>query len=486
MIAFNSFQRTRASLAILILFAVGLGAILGIVVSKFSPLYVVAGVLAIVMALITVLNVELGLLALVVITYTRLSDVLVHTYQAPSIAKPFIGLLIVAIAVQWLFFKKKPPRDWGKAAILASLYGLIIFASLFYSASFESANVAIGDFWKDGLIAVIIVILMSNVLTLRRVIWALIGVGIFLGSISVYQYLTSTFNNSYWGFAQATIQNISGSSSGYRIAGPIGDPNFYAQIMLVIIPISFVRFLDEKNIILRGIALYALSVSLLTVFFTFSRGAFLSLMLMVLVYFIINPPKPNQLMLVVLIATFVFRFIPSDYTDRLATLPALFTGSAQGVSSDISFRGRASELTAAWMMFADRPVFGVGVSNYPVYYQQYSRRIGLDPRTEARQAHNLYLEIAAEMGLAGIIVFSTILWNMFNGILGSWKRLKEANQRLNANLILSIAIGLIGYFGAAFFIHAAYPRYLWLLTGIALSIPQITDSIFMLDGEKNA
>jgi O-antigen ligase len=137
------------------------------------------------------------------------------------------------------------------------------------------------------------------------------------------------------------------------------------------------------------------------------------------------------------------------------------------------------------MMFADHPVFGVGVSNYPVYYQQYSRRIGLDPRTEARQAHNLYLEIAAEMGLAGIIVFSIILWNMFNGILSSWKRLKEAKERVNANLILSIAIGLIGYFGAAFFIHAAYPRYLWLLIGIALSIPQVADSVLNIDGDKN-
>jgi putative inorganic carbon (HCO3(-)) transporter len=473
------------SLAIVILIAVGIGSVLGFALSKFPPIYVVAGELALVISLITFTNIELGLLALIVVTYTRLSDVLVHTYGAPSIAKPLIGLLLAAIAFQWVFYARSP-RGWEKTAVFVFLYGIVIFASLFYSASFESANAALNDFWKDGLIAVITVILMRNMLSLRRVTWALIGVGVFLGSISVYQYLTGTFENTYWGFGQAAIQNITGTDNGYRIAGPIGDPNFYAQIMLVIVPISLVRFLDEKKAILRGIALLATGVSFLTVFFTFSRGAFLALMVMGLVYFLINPPKPNQLIIMALVGVFVLQFIPAEYTDRLLTIPALFSGTREGVSSDVSFQGRASEMTAAWMMFADHPVFGVGVSNYSVYYQKYSRRIGLDPRTEARQAHSLYLEIAAEMGLTGIIIFSALLWNMFNGAWGSWKQLKEAGERVHANLILSIIIGLIGYFSSAFFIHNAYPRYFWLLAGLALSIPRVTNSVLDIDEAKNA
>jgi O-antigen ligase len=485
MLSLNGYSRTWTSLAVVILLASALGGIIGIALSKFPPIYVVAGELALVIAFITIANVELGLITLVIVTYTRLSDVLVHTYSAPSIAKPLIGLLLAAIAFQWIFYTK-PPRDWIKAAILVSLYGLIIFASLFYGMSFESANVAINDFWKDGLIAVIIVILMRNMLSLRRVAWAIIGVGAFLGSISVYQYLTGTFGNNYWGFGDAAIQDIAGGDSGYRIAGPIGDPNFYAQIMLVIVPVAFVRFLDEKKPILRGIALYAAGVVVLTVFFTFSRGAFLALMLMVLVYFWISPPTPNQVVSLALLGVVVVRFIPAEYTDRLLTLPALLGGTTQGVTSDVSFRGRASEMTAAWMMFSDHPVFGVGVSNYSNYYQQYSRRIGLDPRTEARQAHSLYFEIAAEMGLAGLIIFFTILWNMFSGILRSWRKLKDAGDLVHANLILSIGIGIIGYFSAAFFIHSAYPRYMWLLAGIALAIPQAADSALDTNEEKDA
>jgi putative inorganic carbon (HCO3(-)) transporter len=190
------------------------------------------------------------------------------------------------------------------------------------------------------------------------------------------------------------------------------------------------------------------------------------------------PPKPNQLVITFLVGLALLRFVPSSYVDRLLTLPGLLTGNQQQVVlGEVSFRGRASELTAAWLMFADHPLLGVGAQNYPVYYQQYSRRIGLDPRTSARQAHSLYLEVAAEMGLAGIAIFSVIMWNVYFSLANSWKRLKQAAEKEYAHYILSIFIGIFGYFVAALFIHAAYPRYMWLLVGIALAMPQVVDSI---------
>jgi O-antigen ligase len=456
--------------------AIVLGLLFGLSVKSFSPLYLIVGLVGVIVSIITIFNPELGLLALVVITYIRLSDVAVHYYNAPSIAKPFVAFLIVVIFLQWLFYAK-PARNWEKAAFLVFGYGLVIFLSLFYASNFDLASQAINDFWKDGLIAVIIVILLRNASSMRHVVWALIGVCIFLGSISVFQFLTHSFSNAYWGFGVAGLQNISGTSSGYRIAGPIGDPNFYAQIMVVLVPISYIRFLDEKRLILKALALYSTAVAVLSVVFTFSRGGFLALLVVIAVLFWFNAPKPTQLIFMVLLGFAMFRFVPTSYFDRLLTLPGLFTGSQQSVLGEVSFRGRASELTAAWMMFADHPILGVGAQNYPVYYQQYSRRIGLDPRTEARQAHSLYLEVAAEMGLAGLAIFVTILWNIFSSLTVSWRRLIQAGDKEHANYVLSIAIGILGYFTASLFIHGAYPRYMWILVGIALALPQVVDSI---------
>lgn len=452
--------------------SVVLGAALGLAVATLDkPVYAIAGVLGAIVVLVCIINPKVGLYILVLITYLRLSDILVNTYNAPSIAKPFIGLLMGLVVLQWIFHEK-PPRQAGTAFLLMVAYGLVVLLSLLRASNFDAAMEALDDFWKNGIIAVVVVILLRNRTSLRYVVWILIVSGIFLGTISVWQYLTGTFTNPYWGFAEAAVENIAGRSSGYRIAGPIGDPNFYAQIMLVIVPLAFSRFIAEKNAALKLLALWGTAVTILTVVFTFSRGAFLGLLVMGVILFYFHPPKPNEIVAMLVFFFFLIPYIPAEYTDRLMTLD-LLVGSNTNVRNEVSFRGRASEYTAAILMFMDNPILGVGARNYAPYYQQYSRMIGLDPRSEARSAHSFYLETAAEMGLAGLIVLSLILWAVFRSVAAAWRMCQKAGDKELGELVLSVAVGFVGFMFAATFIHGAYPRYFWLLVGIGLSLSEV-------------
>ncbi|MBC8508964.1 MAG: O-antigen ligase family protein, partial [Chloroflexi bacterium] len=90
------------------------------------------------------------------------------------------------------------------------------------------------------------------------------------------------------------------------------------------------------------------------------------------------------------------------------------------------------------MMFRDNPIAGVGLDNYSVLYQSYSRQIGLDPRLQARDAHNLYLEVGAETGLLGLGVFSVLLVSMARGVIRGWNIFKEKNDQEYAGLVLAI------------------------------------------------
>ncbi|WP_410964468.1 O-antigen ligase family protein, partial [Salmonella sp. SAL4447] len=54
------------------------------------------------------------------------------------------------------------------------------------------------------------------------------------------------------------------------------------------------------------------------------------------------------------------------------------------------------------------PLLGVGPGNYQHNFQTYSRRLDLWPRQEDRQAHSLYLEIAAERGVIGLAGFALL------------------------------------------------------------------------------
>jgi putative inorganic carbon (hco3(-)) transporter len=456
----------------LAMLAIGTGAVLGMGVSVLnSPIYAVAGALGAIVVLICIINPRVGLYILITITYLRLSDVLIKHHGAPSIAQPFVALMIGLTLLRW-WYHEAPPKGTVKVSLLVMAYGLVTFLSVFYASDFDAVRKALNDFWKNAVIAIIVVMLLTDKNALRNVIWSLIAAGIFMGSISVWQYLTGTFDNNYWGFGLARIQNIAGASGGYRIAGPIGDPNFYSQIMLVIIPLSFSRFLGEKTPILKLIGLYGTCVSILTVVFTFSRGAFVALLLMTALMFYFHPPKPREFLISLFVVILLTPYIPAQYRDRILTLDSLTADHAR--RGEVSFRGRTSENLAAWMMFADNPILGVGAQNYNTNYQKYSRQIGIDPRSEARSAHSLYLEVAAELGLVGLAILGLILLALYRSITRSWKALQKLGDTYTSELVLSIGLALSGYFFAATFIHDAYPRYFWLLAGIGLSITEVT------------
>ena len=88
---------------------------------------------------------------------------------------------------------------------------------------------------------------------MRNVIWSLLAVGAFLGGLSIFQAATGTYANDYFGFAQSDRTNDLGVTvSGLaRLAGPIGEKNRYAQIMLMLVPLALFQAWSERSRILR-------------------------------------------------------------------------------------------------------------------------------------------------------------------------------------------------------------------------------------------
>ena len=437
--------------------ALMLGAAAGLAINKVNnPLIILVGLVGLIAFMGAIANVEFGLLFLIFLTYTRLSDIAVHYHGAPSVAKSFIAILIVAILVRWAIFHERP-QNWQIPLILVGVYGLVGFASIMYANN-----------------AATVVILLRRGQNFRHAIWALLLAGILMGTISVYQYYTKTFTNDYGGFAQAEIMQIVGASNDYRISGPIGDPNFFAQIMVALVPLALERFLNEKKFLLRLVAGWALIVSALSVVFTFSRGGFLALAVVVALYFLFYPPKPSRMPMFLIAAIVIMAFIPPSYYTRILSINELFGASDVGFrTNDLAIRGRASETLTAIEMFKDHPILGVGLKNYPSLYVEYSKSIGLAPSATARSPHNLYLETAAETGTIGVMAFGLILIMTLGTIKSARERFLRAGMTEYASLVTAFGIALLGYLTAAIFVHAAFPRFFYLLIGIGLALDAI-------------
>lgn len=426
--------------------------------------------------LITVLIIfyksEYALLAMIFIAYTYTSNVLIVNYGLPSIMKPLMGLIMFIIFFRWVLYREQP-KGWQRSMLVISGYGLIGVSSFLYATDIYAARDWLIAFAKDAVIAVVVAILFQRLVTLRRLVWVLLAAGIFLGTLTIFQQLTGTFDNTYWGFSKAQLTQIVGQSKDWRSGGPGFGPNGFAQTMVILVPFAIERMWNERKTILRILAGWALIVCVLSVFYTYSRSAFLGLVAVLAAMLIYRRFKPLTLLITILLLGILLTSMPVQYTERLLTLTDFIPNSGANPTSDVSFRGRISENLAAWRMFMDHPLLGVGLHNYEANYLNYSRELGLDPRREGRTPHNLYLEIASEMGLLGLSWLGIFLWMVIRGLRQARKELKSINKQEYDGLIMAVGVSILGFLITSLYQHLATPRYFWMLFGIALAIPDV-------------
>ena len=478
-------QPTARTTGLLIaILAIVLGIVVGLVINYVNnPAYVLIGLLSLIGFVATVISVEFGLLMLVFITYTRFSDIAVHTYNAPSIAKSFIAILLIGVFIRWIVTHERP-RGLLLPTVLVAAYGLVGLTSLLYAPNQQAVEASLSNYVKDALIALVVVALLKKPHQFRHVIYTLLIIGIFIGMISVHQYVTGNFENTYGGFAQAEFMQIIGETNDYRLSGPVGDPNFFAQVMVVLALLGMERLLHEKRLFWKIIAGWAAAVSTLTVVFTFSRGATVALILSLILFFWIYKLKPAQLIVILTLGAAMLLFAPPTYYQRVLSIADVLPSGSNGqlnVYSDRAIQGRASENLTAWVMLRDRPFMGVGLSNFSYLYQDYSKSLGLAPSARNRSPHNLYLEVAAETGVIGLAVFLVLVVLAMRSILYARSRFIAAGMEDYANMATGFAIAFSGYLMAALFVHAAYPRYFYLLIGIAFALP----NVFASTGEES-
>jgi O-antigen ligase len=132
--------------------------------------------------------------------------------------------------------------------------------------------------------------------------------------------------------------------------------------------------------------------------------------------------------------------------------------------------GRGALWTIAWHLAGDHPLTGVGPGNYPEVAGDYVRQVGplegVDLIVDPHQAHNLYLQLLAEIGVVGLALFLA-----FGAlcVLAAWRaaqRFATRGQLVAAALARAVVIADVGMLASAVFISAAVDRRLWVLLAL--------------------
>jgi hypothetical protein len=450
--------------AVILTACLGLAAVAA--TALIEPVYVFALGVGALAAVVVVFHPQVGLLAAAAFTVLRLPDIAADHYGAPSLFQPLMALLGVAIALRWLTSGERPAGG-GRAAAAVAAFGLVAVGSLVMAESSADGIPDLELFARDAIVAVMVGLLLRSTTALRRVVWILVGGGGVLATMSVLQ-VAGVPGEAFGGFAQSQFKNILGGLDDIRIAGPVGDANFYAQWLVMLVPFALDRMWNEPSRRLRLAAGFAAAAMGAAVVFTFSRGGAVALVVVAGAMLIRHPPRARTVVAVALAAVAVLPLLPSEYTGRLATLTQIGTVDS---STDISIRIRTSEFEAGVAMFSDSPLLGKGYGTYFENYPDYSREVGIDLRSKGREAHNLYLELAAETGVLGLAIFAGLILFAYASIGEGRRRMRRLGSFTGDDIGYAIGVSLAGYLITSTFLHMALARLPWLVIGLAFALP---------------
>jgi len=95
-------------------------------------------------------------------------------------------------------------------------------------------------------------------------------------------------------------------------------------------------------------------------------------------------------------------------------------------------------------MFLEKPLFGWGLGVFPTVYPQYR---SFYTNEFVNQAHNDFLQILVELGVAGLLAFLALLWGVIHRAIAEIDVWQEDSF---SNLSIASMLGLVGLLAHSF------------------------------------
>lgn len=183
-----------------------------------------------------------------------------------------------------------------------------------------------------------------------------------------------------------------------RVFSTLENPNVLAGYLDVMICIALgflAKFGTRKHklLLLLGIILLAACLAM-----TYSRGAFLTIAIIFVFYGLLYDWR--ILTLFALVTGFLI-YNDETFLERMLSIFTVANDSSEGL--------RVGIWVSTISMIADHPFIGIGWGAYKFIYPQYNYYLA-DPTILIYHAHNLYLQTAAEVGIAGALSY---FWYFF-------------------------------------------------------------------------
>lgn len=266
-----------------------------------------------------------------------------------------------------------------------------------------------------------------------------------LATVLALQSIQHFHSPSQTGWAGQSLGWISQSAMEAGVKGRtqwiniFDGPGVFCVVFTLALPF-LLRLLDRSfSPFTRAAAVALLGPLMLAIYYTGSRGGFLASLAILGIHF----GARTRISMTKLAAVGVL-------------LAAIFLAAPAYMTNIYDENRSAQHRIDVWMdglwMLRDSPVFGVGRGNYI----NHTRLV----------AHNSAIEIAAETGLPGILLWAGLIYMGFKQI---WLYQQQEREPANRSFAIALGICLAGYLVSAMFVTLEYET-LYFLLGVTAAI----------------
>lgn len=411
-----------------------------------------AGVALLVLALVR--------LELAVATLVAAAPLLTFKFQGPvPIDSISIGVALVLAAAGIEVLREGRLRSGGLAhtpvfALFLAVAGVTLYQSI---DPIEGLTV-----WVRYCGYFLLVYAVARSIRTREHAVALFALMLIAGSVSVLVGLFQIMVRPEESIGMAGI----GEAITARMAGTFENPNFFAEYLVLIIPVGIALTIARGSLPRRvSFALLAL-VAAVGLALTFTRGSWLALALGVGILALLT--KRWLLWIFAALAGAAILSSPS-IAARVGELLNFSSGTG-------AFRLKLWRIPLT--MIADQPLLGVGIGNYLATFTEYVfRNPELNVGWVVYGAHNSYLTLWAETGTIGLLAFLLVLGVAFRGGLALHRAARAGNDRWLQYANAGILAALVGFafngLTSNSFMHPRAAAYFWVLVGIQIGLSRM-------------
>lgn len=399
-----------------------------------------------------------GFLGIIAVLYDIRIGILAGVFAIPFLPDLSILLYLIFLVGGFIFkqiFKEPNPLTKEPIDMPIILYAIIIVI-----ATITSINPT-GSF-RDLAIHLVglgfLIVITNSIKTLddfNKVVTILIISSTIVALIGLYQYLVGVDIKASW----VDVNNNPDIKA--RVYSVFGNPNIFAEYLIICIPMSVALFWNSKRMHKKIIFLASTLTLVLSLIFTFSRGGWIGFAFSILIFIILV--ERRLLLGLIPIAVGGIFLLPQTILNRIVSI---------GNLADSSNAYRIQMWSITLKIIKDYWIAGVGFGHLPFkqIFETYIRTMPI------YHAHNTYLEIAAELGIPGLIAFLFFIFILFKYAIH--ELVKTDNKYIK--VMMAGALSGIG----ALLIHGTVENVLylpkiiinfWILVSLILTLTRIAE-----------